>query len=38
MSVTDAIVWGLLVGGVLALAWAVAVSWLVLYRMKAEKR
>ena len=38
MGVADAIVWGLLVGTVLALAWAVGVSWLVLYRMKAEKR
>ena len=38
MTTIDAILWGLLVGTVLALAWAVAVSWLVLYRMKAEKR
>ena len=38
MSVTDAILWGLLVGVALAMAWAVAVSWLVLYRMRKDAK
>ena len=37
MTTIDAILWGLLVGTVLAMAWAVGVSWLVLYRMRVNK-
>ena len=38
MSVADAIVIGLLLGVVMALAWAVTVSWLVLYRMRNDAK
>ena len=37
MTTIDAILWGLLLGVVMALAWAVTVSWLVLHRMKVNK-
>ncbi len=37
MSVADAIVIGLMLGTVLALAWAVGVSWLVLRQMRSSK-
>ncbi len=37
MTTFDAILWGLLVGVALAMAWAVAVSWLVLHRMKVNR-
>ena len=37
MNVADAIVIGLMLGTVLALAWAVAVSWVELRKMRSSK-